>query len=529
MSIKFEDLEEKIKNGERETGNVEFKKSLKKSTHLNGKKRSSLVAQMKHRILSGDGMSIYIIGVDDDGSINGISKSRYEETKDVILKLAKDANARVTNIDKYSLDSGNFVGAVEIVDMDNTNSDQIIVGTAGHVDHGKSTLVGSLVTGEKDDGKGKMRSSLDLLPHEVERGLSADLSYSVYGFDTNGSVNTLNSSRGSNKSEVVKNSDKIVSFVDTVGHKPWLHTTIRGLSQQLDYGLLTVSASEGVTETTKEHLGILIAMDIPTVISITKCDLVESNEISQVQDQIKNLLDEVDTNHILASNYTVEEIKNRINGDTTVIINTSAVSRRGLDKLNDLFYKLPNRTNSKRENFKMYIDETYTVEGVGTVISGAIKSGSIEEGDKIFLGPFNDAEYKRTKAKSLEIHYHSVEKAKEGQLVSIALSDVREEEIERGMCVLSESSNKRSIQEFEAEVIVLNHPTSIRDGYEPVVHIESISETSIVRTDNILLPGQKGTVKFEFKFNQHNIEEGQRFIFREGESKGIGTVKNIID
>jgi elongation factor 1-alpha len=85
-------------------------------------------------------------------------------------------------------------------------------------------------------------------------------------------------------------------------------------------------------------------------------------------------------------------------------------------------------------------------------------------------------------------------------------------------------------KEFEAEIVVLNHPTSITDGYEPVIHLETISETAVITpTEKNMLAGDKGRAKFKFKFNRYNIREGQRFIFREGSSKGVGTVKKIID
>ena len=83
-------------------------------------------------------------------------------------------------------------------------------------------------------------------------------------------------------------------------------------------------------------------------------------------------------------------------------------------------------------------------------------------------------------------------------------------------------------REFAAEVMVLNHPTRIHDGYEPVVHLETVSETVSIHPDEgQLLPGDSGAATVRFKFRPYTVEEGQRFVFREGSSKGVGTVTDV--
>jgi len=126
------------------------------------------------------------------------------------------------------------------------------------------------------------------------------------------------------------------------------------------------------------------------------------------------------------------------------------------------------------------------------------------------------------------MHYHRVDEAKAGRIVGIALKGVEEREIERGMALLPRESDPDPIREFSAEVMVLNHPTSIDDGYEPVVHVETISEAAVFYPDGgTLLPGDTGTARIRFKFRPYLIEEGQRFVFREGRSKGVGTVTGV--
>jgi GTPase len=123
------------------------------------------------------------------------------------------------------------------------------------------------------------------------------------------------------------------------------------------------------------------------------------------------------------------------------------------------------------------------------------------------------------------MHYHRVDAAKAGRIVGIALKGVAESEIERGMALLPRHAEPTATRSFEAEVMVLNHPTRIREGYEPVVHLETLSETAIFSPESgKLLPGDTGSTEIKFKFRPYFIEEGQRFVFREGASKGVGTV-----
>lgn len=534
MSSSREILREAIESGEEKNGSIEFKESLSKDIHLNEEKRTSLVAQLRHRVLSGDGEATYVLGVSDSGSIEGLSEERFDETVEVLTAVSTEAEAHIQNIETWPIkgDKNKIVGIATVLDGRDSNidTDHIVVGTAGHVDHGKSTLVGSLVTGSADNGEGGLRSYLDVQPHEVNRGLSADLSYAVYGF-SDGEPNRLkNPDRNDERSNVVNESNRLVSFVDTVGHRPWLRTTIRGIvGQRLDYGLLAVSAEDGPTQTTREHLGVLLAMELPTIISITKTDLVDENQVDTVESEIEELLRDVGCTSMSGEANTVEDIVSDIDSSTVPILRTSAVDKTGIDILDELFANLPKtRVGDDDGKFKMYIDKTYVVEGVGTVVSGTIMSGNVGMGDDVYLGPTSDGDFINTKARSIEIHYHRVDEATAGQLVSIALQNVSEEQVRRGMVLTGEK--QKPVKEFEAEIVILNHPTKVTHGYEPVIHLETVSETVQMEPDNPpLLPGDTGTATLEFKFNPYLVKKGQRFVLREGESKGVGTVTKIIE
>ena len=541
-------LKRAVERGEREGGSVEFKERLTKDLHATEGRFESLAAQLRHRVLSGDGEATYVVGVTDDGGIAGIPREDFSESMDVLSLLAEEAGAHIEEVQTWGIGDAVDAGAGETAPENGADTDgivgvatiregtaieddeHIVVGTAGHVDHGKSTLVGSLVTGQADDGEGGTRSFLDVQPHEVERGLSADLSYGVYGFDADGPVRMDNPHRKGDRAGVVQQADRLVSFVDTVGHEPWLRTTIRGLvGQKLDYGLLTIAADDGPTDTTREHLGILLATDLPTMVAITKADLVDQERLAEVEREVERLLREVEKTPLRVERHGVESAIEEVSETVVPVVTTSAVTGRGLEVLDEMFARLPKTAGSGvDEQFRMYVDRTYNVTGVGAVASGTIKAGEVAAGDELLLGPMQDGSFREVEARSIEMHYHRVDQASAGRIVGIALKGVREEDIERGMTLLPREADPEPSQEFEAEVMVLNHPTRIGPGYEPVVHIETVSEAAALYPENDqLLPGDTGQARAQFKFRSYLIEEGQRFVFREGQSKGVGTVTEV--
>ena len=523
-------LRSALERGEQEGGSVEFKERLTRSVHLADGRLESLVAQLRHRILSGDGEATYVVGVTDDGGIAGIAPEAFSESMDVLSLLADEAGAHIDDVETWSADDDGLVGVATVREGSVLEADDehIVVGTAGHVDHGKSTLVGSLVTGSADDGQGGTRSFLDVRPHEMERGLSADLSYGVYGFDDDGAVRMDNPHRKSDRARIVDEADRLVSFVDTVGHEPWLRTTIRGLvGQKLDYGLLAVAADDGPTKTTREHLGILLATELPTIVAITKADMVSEERVREVERDVERLLRNADRTPLSVERHGVDVALDEISEQVVPIVRTSAVTKDGLDTLDKLFEHLP-KTGAEAGEFSMYIDRTYNVTGVGAVASGTIRSGRVEAGDELLVGPLSDGAFRPVEVRSIEMHYHRVDEAAAGRIVGIALKGVSESDLERGMVLLPRGSEPTAVREFEAEVMVLNHPTRIDDGYEPVVHLETVSETASIHPEGgQLLPGDTGTARVRFKFRPYVVEEGQRFVFREGRSKGVGTVRDI--
>lgn len=511
-----------------ETMNIEFKEFLNGETHLNSRRMENLSCQMKHRIIAGNGTALYVIGVTDAGSMKGLARGEFDETVRVLKGIAMKIDADVTGVEEYKVDGG-LVGLVSVANNPKV-SEHILIGTAGHVDHGKSTLVGALVTGTSDDGAGKTRIYLDILPHEIARGLSADLSYAVYGIKGKDIIHLKNPLNKRESASVVAESDKIISFVDTVGHEPWLRTTIRGIvGQKLDYGLLVVAADDGITHITREHLGILLAMDLPVIIAVTKIDLATPEQLKKTESDIHNTLRMVGKiPYQVKSAEDVMTIIHKVpDGIVIPIIHTSSVTREGYAVLEDLIFSLPKRNLQSAEPFEMYIDRIYQVDSVGVVVSGTIKQGVVVPNEMVYLGPDTDGKFTKVRVQSIEMHHYRVNKAIAGDIVGIALKGIKITDLTRGMIIAKKEPEP--VREFEAEIAILNHPTRIGIGYEPVIHLETICEAvKITGLDrDYMMAGERGIAKIRFKFRPYAVQPGQKFIFREGKSKGIGRVTKV--
>ena len=514
----------------KENKNIEFKEKLSPDYHLKEDRKQQLASQMKFKLEIGNGKAVYIIGVDDKGTAKGLNELEFEETLSVLKTIAMENNAEIAKIEKFA-ENGKTIGRILIVRKYQVGVKQhIIVATAGHVAHGKSTLIATLMTG-KQDKNGKAWLYLNVLPHEIERGLSADLHYALYGFKNSKPMHLKNPLDKKERSKIVGQAEKIVSFVDTVGHEPWLRTTIRGLvGQNIDYGLLVVAADDGVTHITREHLGLLLAMNLPIIVCITKVDKMGEKRIEEAEAQIEELLKFVGrVPFTIKDEKDVAVIIDKL--DITVpIIRTSSVTLEGFDKLNKLLFALPPREKDLEKPFLMFIDRIYNVSGVGTVVSGTIKQGKLKAGSELLIGPDRTGKFRKIKARSIEMHYHPLEEANAGLVVGIAIRGIKHEEIERGMVLCNIRIEPRAVQSFEAEILVLNHPTRIATNYEPVYHGQTAAESVKFELldKEYLKAGETGRVRAIFKYRPVFVQTGDRFVFREGKTKGIGTVTKII-
>lgn len=212
------------------------------------------------------------------------------------------------------------------------------------------------------------------------------------------------------------------------------------------------------------------------------------------------------------------------------LIKTSSVNLQGYDLLYELLNELPDRKKEDNKPFLMYIDRVYNVSGVGIVVSGTVQQGKLQAGKDLLLGPDASGQFKKVKATSIEMHYHRLAEADAGLVVGIAVRGVKYEEIERGMILCGRELGPKAVKSFDAEILVLHHPTKISDGYEPVYHCNTVA--SSVKFEHLdksyLKSGETAKVKMTFRYKPQFVREEDKFIFREGKTKGIGTVTKIL-
>lgn len=269
----------------------------------------------------------------------------------------------------------------------------IIIGTAGHIDHGKTTLIKNLT------GK-----DTDTLPEEKKRGITIDIGFSYLEISEN----------------------KKIGIIDVPGHEKFIKNMIAGISG-INYILLTVACDDGVMPQTEEHFNIAELLGIKYgVIVLTKCDLVNEEQKSLVKKEIKNLV----------KNSFLENAE---------ILETSAKDKNSYEKLKSFLIKDIEKCEkedkkSEEKDFRMYVDRTFSVKGFGTVITGTVLQGEISVGNSLYTYPLNS----KVRIKSIENHGIRLEKIEEGNRCALNISDIEKENIKRGSIVSSAPDFKSS-------------------------------------------------------------------------------------
>lgn len=258
------------------------------------------------------------------------------------------------------------------------NKKNIIIGTAGHIDHGKTTLIKAL-TGR----------NTDRLKEEQKRGISIELGFTYFDLDEN----------------------LRVGIIDVPGHEKFIKNMLSGICG-MDMIILVVSADEGVMAQTKEHLDILNLIGIKKgIIALTKCDLVDNDWIELVKIDIS------------------DEMKGTFL-ENALIIEIDSISGRGINILKSEIKKiidiLPNKDLSLSP--RLYVDRSFSITGFGTVVTGTLISGKLHLDEDILVYP----QKKICKIRNLQVHDSNVKTAFAGQRVAINLSNIKKEEINKG-------------------------------------------------------------------------------------------------
>lgn len=428
--------------------------------------------------------------------------------------------------------------------------DFVKIGVVGNVDSGKSTLVGVLSKGMPDDGRGSARLKVFNYPHEVNNGRTSSVAQEIMGFKTNGEqVFASRYVQNKNKywAEVVNGSDKIVSLIDLCGHEKYLKTTIYGLVGCVpDFVMIIVGANMGLSRMTKEHLGIVLALEIPFFIVMTKVDMVADETMKKTMKTLNKLMacSVVNKKPMIIDYENPDEIDVAVDAlvSTKVcpIFKVSNVTQFGIEPLRNFIFKLKARQNLKEmgkieDPVEFDIHEKFTVNGVGLVVSGLIKSGTVRVGQNLFLGPDRFNDYMMVQVKSLHFSRTPVETAFAGQFCCMGLKalkkkeDLNKDSIRKGMVLLQAEKIPKSVKNFEAEVAVLHHSSTIKENYESVMHCGVIRQCVKITGMNksILRTGDKAIINFSFKYSPEYLKPGLSFLLREGRTKILGQVTRV--
>jgi selenocysteine-specific elongation factor len=337
----------------------------------------------------------------------------------------------------------------------------IIVGTAGHIDHGKSALVRAL-TGRDPDR----------LPEEKRRGITIDLGFAD-----------------------LQLGDLRIGFVDVPGHERFVKNMLAG-AHGIDVVALVIAADEGVMPQTREHFDICRLLGVQTgLIVITKTDLVEEEMITLVRAE-------------------AEELVSGSFLEGAPVLAVSAKSGAGLDQLKstlqDLGRLVP--TRSMDSVSRLPVDRAFTIKGFGAVITGTLVTGEIVEGAELQLLPSTT----RVRARGLQVHGTTVAHATAGQRTAINLGGVDASMIERGM-VLAPVARLRATQIIDTHVTVLkNAARALRSRARVRVHIhgaEVLARVQVLTAGAQLAPGESGFVQLRLESPVVAVA-GERFIIR---------------
>jgi len=536
---------------EKDDGNIEYKREL---LNLDDETITRRITQMKYRIYEGSGEALYFIGVTDNGILVGLNEEEYKQSITNLELIASKIDCTILKISE-SNNKNQYIGEFLIRENDNNNYIELKIGVAGNVDSGKSTTIGTLTKGILDDGRGKARLHVFNYKHEINSGRTSSIGHQIMGYDKNGNIINTKLDKQNAWTDITSQSVKLISFFDLAGHEKYLRTTIYGLSSLCpDYCLIMIGANMGINHMTREHIGLCINLKIPFIILVTKIDIVPDNILEETMQKINNIC----KNRIRKIPYIIKNISDIINviknikSDSIIpIMQISNVSNFNIDLLKKLFNLLPIRNDFSQyinKNVELLIDNTYSVTGHSTIVSGLLKSGKIKVNDNLLIGPFSDSTYKQVKVRSIHLNYRDLKEAKPGSFICLSLKNITRKEIKKGMILITDDNKLIiSVKKFIAQIHILHSPTTIKDGYQPFIHIDhvrqSVKLTNIKKIESmnenndiiyskdediILRTGDKAIVQLEFIIKPEYIKPGMRIIFREGKVRAVGKVIELL-
>ena len=383
------------------------------------------------------------------------------------------------------------------------------VGTIGHVDHGKTTLTAAILNVLGMAGNQvKMKSvdQIDSAPEEKARGITIALSHNEYS-----------------------TAARHYAHIDAPGHADYIKNMITGAAQ-MDGAILVVAATDGVMPQTREHILLAQQIGVPKIIIfLNKCDLVDDPEmIDMVEEEVRDLLTKY--------KYDGKEAP-VIRGSATKALAATSLddeyAKKILDLANalDTYIPVPERETSKP--FLMPVEDIFSIEGRGTVVTGRIERGVIKVGDEIEIVGLKDTV--KTAVTGIEMFNKSLQEGMAGDNAGLLVRGIKKEDITRGQG-LAKPGSITPHTEFEAEVYILTKEeggrhTPFFNGYKPQFYIRTTDVTgdaTLPAGTEMVMPGD--TVKLKIKLIAPvALEVEHRFAIREGgRTVGAGVVTKII-
>src|SRR3989339_498643 len=381
------------------------------------------------------------------------------------------------------------------------------VGTIGHVDHGKTTLTAAILKVAAVKGlkaSAKDFDQIDAAPEERERGITIATAHVEY-----------------------ESEKRHYAHVDAPGHADYIKNMITGAAQ-MDGAILVVAATDGPMPQTREHILLARQVGVPNiVVFLNKCDMVEDKElIDLVEEEIRDLLKkyEFDGDNIkIVRGSALKALENPASEDGEAVFNLiKAVDETFPEPIRDIEHP-----------YLMPIEDVFSIEGRGTVVTGRIERGIVkinEEVEIIGLG-----ETRKTVVTGIEMFNKQLDEGRAGDNAGILLRGIKKNEVERGQ-VLAKPGSVTQHTEFEAQVYILSKEEGGRHkpffkGYKPQFYIRTTDVTGEVELPEgteMVMPGD--TINFKVKLiSPVALEEKQRFAIREGgRTVGAGAVTKII-
>jgi len=380
------------------------------------------------------------------------------------------------------------------------------VGTIGHIDHGKTTLTAAITKVlSKHNPKNQFRSfdSIDNAPEEKARGITIAASHVEY-----------------------ETSKRHYAHVDCPGHADYIKNMITGAAQ-MDGAILVVAATDGPMPQTREHILLARQVGVPyIVVALNKVDMVEDAELLElVELEVRELL----------SNY-------KFPGDSLPVVRVSALGalngepqwEKTIDELMeavDNYIPLPERAVDKP--FLMPIEDIFSIQGRGTVVTGRIEQGVIRVNDECEIVGFQET--RKSVVTGVEMFKKLLDEGRAGDNVGLLLRGIEKDAVERGQ-VIAKPGSIKPFKRFKGEVYVLSKEeggrhTPFFNGYRPQFYFRTTDVTGVAHLPEgteMVMPGDNVTLEVEL-ITPVAMDKGLRFAIREGgRTVGAGTVTEIL-